>query len=261
MSCEISTINWLFRVTKWADVIGMTKSKEDSELFEKYWTSEIVLVYSGGLDSTTVLYDLLDRGYKVVAMSVNYGQKHSQELEQAKMICDKLGVEQIMLDLSNVSIFQTNWLVNKELEIKDGLYDKEVIESTMVLNRNSILANYAIAYAMNRKAIGIALGIHSEDESTGEIEYPDCSPSFVKALQELAKEVDFRPYEVMVPFSGKHKGDVVKRGLELKVPYDLTWSCYKWQSNGKACGTCGTCIQRLNAFKSNNAVDPIEYEV
>lgn len=142
------------------------------------------------------------------------------------------------------------------------MYDEETIQSTMVLNRNSIIANYGLALAMSRKAVGIALGIHSEDQATGEIEYPDCSPQFVEALKVLAKEIDFRPYEVIVPFSGKHKGHVVERGLELNVPYDLTWSCYKGEDeDGLACGKCGTCIQRLNAFEYNNAIDPIKYAV
>jgi len=259
MSYTIDTINDKFRVMCGPDVIALAKTKEDAELFGQYKTNEVILVYSGGLDSTTVLYDLIDRWYKVIAMSVNYGQKHSQELEKAKEICKKLNIEQIELDLSNVSIFQTNGLVNKDMEIKDGLYDIENIQSTMVLNRNSILANYALAYAMNRKAIGIALWIHSEDQSTWEIEYPDCSPEFVSALKVLAKQIDFRPYEVIVPFSGKHKGDVVKRGLELQIPYEDTWSCYKGENKG-ACGKCGTCVQRLNAFLSNWQMDVVKYQ-
>lgn len=260
MNCDIDIVNWLYRVTKWPDILSITKSREDAELFAKYGTNEIVLIYSGWLDSTTVLYDLLDRGYKVLAFSVYYWQKHSQELERAKKFCKRLGVEQIILNLSSIDLFKSSGLVNKDINLKDGLYTQENIEISMVPNRNSILANFGLGIAMNRKAIWIALGIHSEDKSTGEIEYPDCSPAFVKSLQTLAREIDFRPYEVIVPFSGKHKGDVVKRGLELNVPYEDTWSCYKWQENWKACGVCGTCIQRLNAFKSNGAVDPIEYE-
>lgn len=260
MNCTIDNLWELYRVTRGPDVIGLTKYKEVADLFALHESKEVVLIYSGGLDSTTVLYDLLDKWYKVLAVSVNYGQKHSQELEKAKIICEKLWVEQMILDLSSVDLFKSSGLVNKEIDLKDGLYTQENIEISMVPNRNSILANYGLGIAMNRKAIGIALWIHSEDQSTWEIEYPDCSPNFVKALQILAKEIDFKTYEVLVPFSGKHKWDVVKRGLELRVPYEETWSCYKGQENGKACGVCGTCIQRLNAFKSNNAIDPIEYE-
>lgn len=218
----------------------------------------MILVYSGWLDSTTVLYDLLDRGYEVVALSVNYGQKHSHELQRAKEICDNLNVENILLDLSQVNIFKNNGLVNEDIDIKEGLYDEEVVQSTFVPNRNSILANYALSIAMERKAKGIALGIHSEDVDTGEIEYPDCSPEFVEALKHLAQTIDFTPYIVDVPFSGKSKVDVIKRGVELWVPFDKTISCYKgWDI---ACGKCWTCIQRLSGFRKNKAIDPIEYE-
>lgn len=223
-----------------------------------YKSKEVILVFSWGLDSTTVLYDLLDRWYNVVCMLVNYWQKHIKELTQAKEIAKRNNCDIIELDLSSVNIFQTSGLVNTDKELKDGLYDKENIEISMVPNRNSILANYALAVAMNRKSLWIALWIHSEDQTTGEIEYPDCSEAFVETLQLLAREIDFREYEVIVPFSGKHKGEVVKRWLELNVPYDITWSCYKWK--GKHCWVCGTCIQRKNAFLYNNAVDPVEYE-
>lgn len=232
--------------------------KKDKEFFEKYGTNKIILVYSGGLDSTTVLYDLIDRGYEVIAMSVNYGQKHSRELETAKQFCKDLGIKQIMLDLSWVDIFKTNWLVNKDLEIKEGQYDEEVIKSTMVLNRNMILASYALAYAMAEKAIWIALWIHKEDEEEGEIEYPDCSPDFVDALDKIAKQIDFREYEVIVPFKNDSKVWVVKRGLELNVPYEKTWSCYK--GNKIACWKCWTCVQRIKAFEKNGVKDPIPYK-
>lgn len=221
---------------------------------------KVVLVYSGGLDSTTVLYELLHRNYEVIALSINYWQKHSKELEQATTICKDLGVEQIILDLSQVSVFQNNGLVNKDVELKDGMYDKENIVVSMVPNRNAIFANYALSIAMERGAIGIALGIHAEDPESGEIEYPDCSHKFVVALQNLAKEIDFKPYEVIVPFTNQSKVDVVKRGLELGVPYEKTISCYRYNEGEIACGVCGTCIQRKMAFEKNNAVDPIPYK-
>jgi len=235
--------------------------KKDSNLFKRYNTNKIILVYSGWLDSTTVMYDLLERGYEVIAMSVNYWQKHSQELNVAKQFCKDLGIKQIMLDLSWVDIFKTNGLVNEDLEIKDWQYDEDVIKSTMVLNRNMIISSYALAYAMSEKAIWIALWIHKEDEESWEIEYPDCSPSFVDSLNEISKQIDFREYEVIVPFKNESKVGVVKRGLELNVPYEKTWSCYKGQENNLHCWKCGTCIQRINAFKKNNVIDPVKYDL
>lgn len=255
----IKDLSWTYLLTNdsW-EVIYKTKNEDDAKIFQKHNTNKIVLVYSWGLDSTTVMYDLMDRGYSVTAMTVNYGQKHNQELEKAKYFCDLWNIPQIELDLSNVSIFQTNWLVNKDIDIKDWLYNQENVESTMVLNRNSILANYALAYAMNIKAVWIALWIHSEDVETWEIEYPDCSTKFVNALKILAKEIDFKEYEVLVPFSGKSKVDVITRWLELKVPYDKTWSCYK--GGELACWKCWTCVQRLSWFRKNNSLDFIDYE-
>lgn len=242
---------------------GRRIKANDQQLFDKYRTNKIILIYSGWLDSTTVMFDLLDRGYDVIPLIVNYGQKHgNEELESANKLASKYCSKKIELDLSHVSIFQESWLVNKNKVIKNGLYDKENISTTMVWNRNSILANYWLAYAMSEWAIWIALWIHSEDSTTWEIEYPDCSPKFVQALSNLAREIDFREYEVIVPFSGKSKVDVVKRGLELNVPYYMTWSCYKWKDSiyqNKPCGECGTCIQRLSAFRKNKSYDPLEY--
>lgn len=214
-----------------------------------------ILVYSGGLDSTVLLYHLLDQGYEVKAMSFNYGQKQLQEVSCAQAICKTLGVEHRLVDLSSLQpIFTTSSLTNKELEVVNGPYEIKAMQSTVVPNRNMIFLSIAAAWALSLHWDAIAYACHSGDHAV----YPDCRPVFVDALDKALHVADWSDVKLLAPFVHYLKKDIVKRGFELQVPFEHTWSCYKGRSI--QCGQCPTCIERQGSFRELGAKDPTLYE-
>lgn len=221
-----------------------------------------IVVLSGGLDSTTLLYDILwqlPKGVEpkdhVKAISFNYGQRHSKEILLARETCQKLGIEHKIVDLKNITeLFGDSSLTDSTKEVPEGHYEDENMKDTVVPNRNAIMANIAIAWAISSKFERVALGVHAGDHAI----YPDCRPVFIKTLSVLAEIVDYEPIEIYAPYLEFSKIDIVSRGLDLNVVYKLTWTCYKGLD--KACGKCGSCVERLEAFKENKAIDPILYE-
>lgn len=228
-----------------------------------------VLCYSGGLDSTVLLYYLLKRGDEVRCLSVNYGQRHSRELVAAKCIADQLGVEHRAADLSNISILLAgSSQTSKDVAVPDGHYAEESMKKTVVPNRNMILLSLATAWAVSTKSNFVAYAAHTGDHTI----YPDCRPEFVKAMIESIRQCDWHAVELISPFLGididnmnpnffkpMSKTEIVKLGSEIGVPFENTWSCYK---GGKVhCGTCGTCTERKEAFKLAGVFDPTCYLV
>jgi len=218
-------------------------------------SEKIVVILSGGLDSTVLLYDMLHQGYDVRALTFNYGQKHSREIECAEKTCKYLQVPHEVLSLECLAaILQSSSLISSSLDVPEGHYQAENMKSTVVPNRNSIMLNIAMAYAINIGIRKIAYGAHAGDHAI----YPDCRPEFVEAIQDLAKCVDYEEIEIIAPYLQWTKADIVKRGLGLNVNFALTYSCYK--GGAKHCGKCGTCTERLEAFKLAHAIDPVDYE-
>ena len=215
---------------------------------------KVVLVLSGGVDSTTLLYWLKDRQYEVKAICFNYGQKQSKELKLAKKSCDKLGVDCKVVNLKELGLILKSALTDKKQEVPEGDYKDAVMKQTVVPNRNMIMLSIAMGYAIAEKFNFVAYGAHSGDHTI----YPDCRPIFVKRLGELAEVVDYKPIHILTPFLDIKKSEIIKIGKRLKVDYSLTWSCYK--GGKRACGKCGTCVERLEAFKKNGLKDPIKYE-
>lgn len=215
-----------------------------------------VLILSGGMDSTTLLYRLIAEKKEVYTLSFHYGQKHSKELEVAKKTVKKLGVSHKLLDLRTLQesgLFGESSLTS-DVPVPEGHYADENMKSTVVPNRNMIMLSMAIAYAVALNAGAVYYGAHAGDHAI----YPDCRPEFVKAMQEAAKLCHFFPVKIEAPYLFQSKGDIVADGLKLKVDYSLTWTCYK--GGQKACGKCGSCTERLEAFALNNAIDPVEYD-
>lgn len=214
---------------------------------------KVVLILSGGMDSTTLLYDLLQQGYNVYCLSFNYGQKHFKELEYATKTCRKLGVNHRIVELQNLREVMYSTLTSKQ-DIPEGHYEDETMKQTVVPNRNMVMISIATSYALTIDAKKVYYGAHSGDHSI----YPDCRPEFVNKLNETIKICDWKKIELQAPYLYFDKGDIVKRGIKLNVDYSLTWTCYKGQE--KACGKCGSCVERLEAFEKANIKDPIEYE-
>jgi len=213
-----------------------------------------VVVLSGGMDSVTLLYDVIARGFETYAISFNYGQKHKKELDCARATCEKLGVDYKIVDLSVLNQVAPSALTRDDVEVPEGNYEDENMKLTVVPNRNMVLISLATSYAIGLKATKIFYGAHAGDHAI----YPDCRPEFVSKLADVIAIADWSSVELRAPYLQMDKGDIAIRGKELGVDYSLTWTCYK--GGLKACGKCGSCTERLEAFEKAGIKDPINYE-
>ena len=226
-----------------------------------------LVLSSGGVDSTTCVALAVDRHGEenVITASLYYGQKHDKELECARRIAEYYGVLHIEEDISNIMKYAGSvcTLVKGGGEISHESYAKQIEKngrvSTYVPFRNGLLLSIAASYADSLfpdEDVLIYYGAHADD-AAGEA-YADCSPEFVDAMHTAINIGTYGKISVLSPFVHLHKSDIVKTGLQLKVPYDLTWSCYR--GGEKACGKCATCLDRKKAFELAGSVDPIPYE-
>lgn len=226
-----------------------------------------LVLSSGGVDSTTCVGIAVDKLGKenVSTVSVFYGQKHAKELECANKVAKFYGVKHYELDLSSIMKYSNCPLLKGSTKkIKHESYAEQIKEngegmvSTYVPFRNGLMLSSVATLAMSiypNEEVEIYLGAHADD-SAGRA-YADCSEEFTNAMKEAIHIGTYEKVTVKAPLVNMTKADVVKTGLELKVPYELTWSCY--EGGEKQCGTCGTCIDRKNAFKQNGVKDPVEY--
>lgn len=232
-------------------------------------SKKIVVLSSGGVDSTTCIGMAVDKYGKenVVTASLFYGQRHSKELECARKIAEYYGVRHIEKDISTVMEYSNCSLLSQSTQnIVRKSYAQQIEEngegrvSTYVPFRNGLLLSIATAIADSLfpgEDVDIYYGAHADD-AAGEA-YADCSIEFVEAINKAINIGTYKKINVVAPFVNMNKSQVVATGLKLNVPYELTWSCYV--GGKKACGTCGTCIDRKEAFRLNGVKDPIEYEV
>lgn len=215
---------------------------------------KIVLIYSGGLDSTVLLYHLLDAGHDVHSLAVDYGQRHRCEIKQAAKICHQLDRPFQIADLSAIQpLLAGSSLTSPEIEVAEGHYTEENMKTTVVPNRNMLLLSLATGHAISIGASQVAYAAHSGDHAI----YPDCRNEFADAMAAAIRLADWSTVELARPFVDWTKADVVRRGAELKVPFGQTWSCYKGET--KHCGRCGTCIERREAFDLAEVDDPTPY--
>ena len=215
---------------------------------------KIVLIFSGGMDSTVLLYDLLAQKKHVIAVSFNYGQKHLKELHAASVIAGERGVEHQVLDISSLTCHLSNSsLTNPEIEVPDGHYASENMAITIVPNRNMIFLSIAGGFAINRGIHQLAYGAHSGDHFI----YADCRREFVNAITETFNLCDSTPVKLIAPYLEYTKADICRVGVKLVIPFENTWSFYKGQE--LHCGKCGTCIERREAFMLAGVVDPTVY--
>lgn len=217
-----------------------------------------IVILSGGLDSTTLLYEVV-KEYKaenVTALTFYYGSKHNHmEIPLAKKTTKKLGVEHIVMDVEGVFKNYNSALLQGGEDIPEGHYADENMKKTVVPYRNGILLSMAVGLAESRGAKKVYYGAHGGDHAI----YPDCRVEFVEAVSKSAKLGTFNEVEIVAPYSEDNKITILTKGLKLGVDYSLTWTCYNPSENGKACGKCGSCTERLEAFKENNTKDPLDY--
>lgn len=207
------------------------------------------------MDSTTLIYHMLAEGYEVRCLGVNYGQRHKKELVSASAICGALGIEFLVADLSSITPLLTgSALTSPDIAVPEGHYAEESMKQTVVPNRNMILLSLAIGWAVSTKSDYVAYAAHSGDHAI----YPDCRSEFASIMDQAAQLCDWHRVRLYRPFVDMTKADIVCRGVQLGVPYENTWSCYK---GGKMhCGRCGTCVERREAFILAGVPDPTEYE-
>lgn len=212
-----------------------------------------VVICSGGLDSTTLLYDMISRGYECHVLTFDYGQRHRKEIECAYNICKNLNIEFRLIRLPIEGLLNNSALVDTKKELPKEHYTHENQQQTVVSNRNMIMLSIAAGFADNIKAEIVCFGPHANDN----VIYPDCRPEFVEVLNHAIILGTYNKPSLQAPYVNITKGGVVKKGIELKVPFEKTWSCYEGGEN--PCGKCGTCQERIEAFKENNMIDPLIY--
>jgi 7-cyano-7-deazaguanine synthase len=220
-----------------------------------------VILLSGGLDSATVLAIAKKEGFQTFALSFDYAQRHSLELEKAKVIANKFNVEDhrvVKLDLFGGSALNDDIPVPKnrdELEIASG------IPVTYVPARNTIFLANALAYAEVNGCSSIFLGVNAVDYSG----YPDCRPEYISTFEKLANLAtkagteDKTKIKIHAPLIEYSKAEIIRKGLELGVDYSLTHSCYDPSKEGLSCGICDSCLLRLKGFQEAGEKDPINY--
>ena len=221
-----------------------------------------LVLSSGGVDSTTCLGMAVEKfgADNVVSLSVSYGQKHTKELEAAVKVAEFYGVEHISIDLGLIFKYSNcSLLSHSDEEIPHESYAKQLEKtdgspvSTYVPFRNGLFLSTAASIALSKNCDVIYYGAHADDAAGNA--YPDCSEVFNNAMNQAIYEGSGKKLHIEAPLVTWNKAAVVKKGLELKVPYELTWSCY--EGGEKPCMQCGTCIDRMKAFELNGVKDPI----
>ncbi len=218
-----------------------------------------IVLFSSGLDSTTLIALSLSRGEEVIPLTIFYGQRHSVEISKSKQILEKYNLtdkaKEISLDLS---FLKDCSLINKDICIPES-DNSSVIPSTYVPSRNLIFLSLASSYAESIKASKIYIGINSLDYSG----YPDCRPEFLEAFINTVQvgtkhgiETDFT---VEAPLLHMTKKEIIELGISLNVDYSMTHSCYNPDSQGRACGKCDSCRLRLKGFAEAGLNDPALY--
>ena len=218
----------------------------------------VVTTLSGGLDSTTLAYELAAEGHDLVALSFDYGQRHAKEITHAARCAERLGAEHHVVDLRSVGALLTgSALTDPGVEVPEGHYTDASMASTVVPNRNAIMLSVAVGVAVARGAEAVATAVHAGDHAV----YPDCRPEFIEAIEHEARVANegfiAGGFQVRAPFLHLNKDAIVRRGAALGVPFEETWSCYV--GDDLHCGRCGTCVERREAFELAGVADPTRY--
>ncbi|SFR60773.1 preQ(0) biosynthesis protein QueC [Pseudidiomarina maritima] len=216
--------------------------------------AKVVVIYSGGMDSFTVLHHAVQQGHEVYALSFNYGQRHVRELDAAAAVCLQLDIPHKVVDITAINSLLAGSSLTSDIDIPEGHYAEASMQSTVVPNRNMILLSLAIGYAVSIGAEAVYYGAHSGDHAI----YPDCRPEFVEKMNAVSLIANYEPIRIEVPYLRNDKAEILADGLRMNLDYSQTWTCYNGRD--KACGKCGACVERLEAFAANQVTDPLPYE-
>lgn len=216
-----------------------------------------VVLVSGGMDSATAVYEALERGYDPYFLHASYGQQtETNERDCATRLAAAVDAADVLhVETGHLTAIGESSLTDDDIDVEDADLGSEEVPSSYVPFRNANLLSMAVSYAEATDCSAVFVGAHSEDYSG----YPDCRPEFFDAFQRVV-DLGTKPdtdIDLVAPFADWTKTAIVERGVELGVPYDLTWSCYRTES--PACGTCDACAYRLQAFQRAGVRDPIGY--
>ena len=214
---------------------------------------DCILILSGGMDSTTLLYDYQER--IAMAISFDYGSNHNaREIPFAQLHCERLGIRHITIPLDFMATYFRSSLLEGADAIPEGNYDDENMKSTVVPFRNGIMLAIATGMAESNGLQYVMMANHGGDHTI----YPDCRPDFVEAFDAAAHAGTFNGVRLLSPYCNMTKGEIAKKGKELGIDSAETWSCYK--GGERHCGRCGTCVERKEALAEAGIADPTEYE-
>ena len=214
---------------------------------------DAIMVLSGGMDSTTMLYDYADR--IALAVSFDYGSNHNaREIACARYNCERLGIELVEVKMDFIGRLFNSSLLSGADAIPEGSYDDDNMRSTVVPFRNGIMLAAAAGLAESRGLHTVMLANHAGDHAI----YPDCRPGFVDAMSRAISEGTYDHITIFAPYTALTKTQIAARGGELGVDYSHTYSCYK--GGERHCGRCGTCCERREALRDAGLPDPTPYE-
>ncbi|MDR2399996.1 MAG: 7-cyano-7-deazaguanine synthase QueC [Endomicrobium sp.] len=206
-----------------------------------------MILFSGGLDSTTVLYYAMYKRYNCTCLLFDYGQKHKKELRSAIKIVKSVNAKHSIVRISLP--WSKDVLTNKDKKVPVHRILSKSIPSTYVPGRNTLFLSYALSYAQAINAEAIFIGVNAVDFSN----YPDCTPDFIKAYNNVLKALKTKIL-LQTPFLKMNKAQIIKLGTKLKVPYEHTWTCYNGYD--KPCMECDSCRLRAKGFKEAKLTDP-----
>ncbi|ASV13322.1 7-cyano-7-deazaguanine synthase QueC [Leptospira santarosai] len=230
------------------------ENKNSSRKSSEPTNDKAVVLLSGGLDSTTCLYQAIEDGKKIRALSFDYGQKHKIELSYAKKITRQLGIPHTIQKLKP-ELFLGSSLTQKSLRDPKNSLGKEKIPNTYVPGRNILFLSFAVCLAEGTDSSSVYIGVNAMDYSG----YPDCRPEFIK-MYETAIQLGTKkgsqgsPIKIVTPLQNLSKKEIVLLGNRLKVPFHLTFSCYD-PKKGKACGKCDACLLRKKGFQETGVFE------
>ncbi len=216
--------------------------------------SKVVVLLSGGMDSVSAFYQAMEENEVISALSFDYGAKHNlREIPFAAYHCRNFDVEHQTIRLDFIGDLFKSDLLKSGGQIPDGHYEEDAMKKTVVPFRNGIMLSIAAGFAESRAANGLVIAAHAGDHAI----YPDCREEFMKSMANAIRLGTYAQVQLLRPFIAMTKADIVARGNALGVDFSQTWSCYK--GGAQHCGTCGTCVERREAFMSAGLADPTLY--
>ena len=224
-------------------------------------SKKAVVLLSGGLDSTTCIAIAKNAGFRIAALTINYGQRHKFELDAAKQIIDHYQINNHSMVDIDLSQFGGSALTD-DIEIPKDRSDKDMsdIPVTYVPARNTVFLSLALAWAETLQAFDIFIGVNALDYSG----YPDCRPEYITSFERTAnlatrEGVSGNNFKIHTPLINMTKSEIINTGLKLGIDYGMTSTCYDPDRNGNPCGKCDACFLRLKGFKEAGAIDPLNY--